>query len=585
MATKTIYLPGSGKLLLNDSDHLATGGEGAVYLKNGQAFKLYLDPAKARAMGLEDKIGLLTTLKHPAIVAPLGPVYDLKQDFIGYRMPEAKGVPLMTVFTTRWRDEHGFGDREAMELVANMREAVAAVHTLGALLVDGNEFNYLAQGTQPRLLDVDSWQIGRFTATAQMPSIRDYHQTGFTPESDWFAWAVVSFQVFTGIHPYKGTHPDFKKGDLSARMQANASVFDSRVRLNAAVRDFSAIPANLRNWYEGVFQHGARGVPPSPHAGTGTSVGPRQLRRVSHPGGVVKHEHVLGFSGPIRHISAIGVAFYQDEHGWHAYDVLRQQALSALSTTQVETLFSNQSALVRGQDHFVLLENKGDILEAQLVAGDRDPQPRAAAPARLPCRATKLVVFGNRVFALNNQNELGLSELDLTVLGGRLLLSVRSAWPILGQSTRFMDGFALMDALGTPFLVIPDDQGMVVRRAADLRDYRVIAGYARGADYLLVHAQSRQDGQLYRLSLDASQDPLRLLDRQAIDDPDLNAAQNARGVVVSFPAEGILSVSHRCSGTERRLQDNSLNNNLRLFALNDGIYYTLGADIYRLRLS
>ena len=45
----------------------------------------------------------------------------------------------------------------------------------------------------------------------------DYRRMGGVFDlAHWFAFAVVTFQLFTGIHPYKGKHPSVL--DLDARM-------------------------------------------------------------------------------------------------------------------------------------------------------------------------------------------------------------------------------------------------------------------------------------------------------------------------------------------------------------------------------
>ena len=44
-----------------------------------------------------------------------------------------------------WRDPNNFGLKESLALVENMRLAVEAAHQAGAVLVDANEMNYLAQ--------------------------------------------------------------------------------------------------------------------------------------------------------------------------------------------------------------------------------------------------------------------------------------------------------------------------------------------------------------------------------------------------------------------------------------------------------
>ncbi|MDR3553141.1 MAG: hypothetical protein P4L55_00165 [Syntrophobacteraceae bacterium] len=94
-----VILPRKGEILLLPRDHLATGGEGAVYLKDGLVFKLYLDSAGARARGMEEKIRLLSKIRHPSIVAPIDIVCDRQHRMVGFCMEAAPGVPLVKTFT------------------------------------------------------------------------------------------------------------------------------------------------------------------------------------------------------------------------------------------------------------------------------------------------------------------------------------------------------------------------------------------------------------------------------------------------------------------------------------------------------
>jgi hypothetical protein len=241
-----------------DSRHLmASVGEGSVYGSDRAAYKVYHEKRN-----LADKIRMLQGFDHAGIIHPRGVLLDSKNEFVGYWMDRHVGEPLPNLFANAWRQSNNFGIKETIQTVIGMREVVAFAHSRGALLVDANEFNWLAEGATPWVLDIDSWQVGQHKATALMPSIRDWSATTFTEGSDWFAWGVVTFQLFTGIHPYKGTHPKFGRGELEARMRANASVFDTGVRLNSAVRDITGIPSNLRDWYRAVFKDGLRMPPP-----------------------------------------------------------------------------------------------------------------------------------------------------------------------------------------------------------------------------------------------------------------------------------------------------------------------------------
>ena len=313
-----VILEGRGKLIIRPNDHVATGGEGSVYRAGSTIIKLYTDTQKMKRDGMDDKIQALKKIVHPFIVAPQGLVTDNAGRPIGFYMPFSDGEPMPRVFTNDFRKRAGFVDKDAIVLTHRMQEAIACAHQEGAVLVDANEFNWLAVlnsqgGPEPRVIDVDSWAIGRWPATVVMLSIRDWHTRGFTPLSDWFAWGVVSFQIFTGIHPYRGKLDGFKAGDLEERMKANASVFEKGVRLNMAVRDFSCIPGPLMDWYVATFKDKARTIPPSPFQ-TGKIVGSmaRVLRMVVTASGSLVYTKIFEEPGDdVVRIFSCGVALLQ----------------------------------------------------------------------------------------------------------------------------------------------------------------------------------------------------------------------------------------------------------------------------------
>ena len=250
----TVYDEQGNKLVFGPNDHLATGGEGSVYARQDRAYKLYLDPAKAQRARLEEKVQRLQRFSHPGIAAPQGVLRNKNGDFLGLSLPRVNGEALCKLFTNTWRDAHQFGEAETIAVARGMRAVVDYAHAHQAVLVDSNELNWMVDGKNPVAIDVDSWQLPGYPATAIMASIRDPRSpSSFNDGTDWFAWAVVTFQLWTGVHPFKGTHPDFARGALVERMSAGVSVFDPRVRLPGAVRPVSDIPDALRAWYRDVF--------------------------------------------------------------------------------------------------------------------------------------------------------------------------------------------------------------------------------------------------------------------------------------------------------------------------------------------
>lgn len=140
----------------------------------------------------------------------------------------------------------------------------------GYLQVDGNELNYMVTDKYNDLyfIDVNSFKTPSFPADAIMPSIRDWNAgTNFTELTDWYSFAIISFYMFTGIHPFKGRHPRFPdlKTAMVEQMKAGVSVLDKDTQFPKAAVYFpfdTVIPANYLPWYRAIFVDGKRLPPP-----------------------------------------------------------------------------------------------------------------------------------------------------------------------------------------------------------------------------------------------------------------------------------------------------------------------------------
>ncbi|MCA9548175.1 MAG: hypothetical protein KC613_27415, partial [Myxococcales bacterium] len=256
-----VFLKSTGAAVtLGPDAFVAQGGEGKVFAKDGVAYKLYHDPAGAPPA---DKLAALARITAPQVITPQDVLLDPQRHAVGYTMRHVDGAhPLCRLFNKGFRQRHGLTPKHDALIAEALRQALAHVHAHGVLVVDLNELNVLVgAGFQSvSLIDVDSWQTPGHPATAILDSVRDRHATRFDVGTDWFAWAVITCQLFLGVHPYKGSHPTLK--GLDARMQANASVFDPQVKCPPAARPLGSIPADLRAWYEAVFQRGLRTPPP-----------------------------------------------------------------------------------------------------------------------------------------------------------------------------------------------------------------------------------------------------------------------------------------------------------------------------------
>ena len=257
-----VIIKGKGAKTLGNQDFLSSGGEGSVYAKAGLAYKIYADPSKMIPL---KKIDELAVLNHPNIIRPLDVICNDKNKPIGYTMQYINDTfALCQLFTKSFRDREGLTTEQCFALVKRMQQGVQHVHDNKILLVDCNEMNFLVNKKfdEVYFIDVDSYQTPNFPATALMESVRDRHMKPgkFSQETDWFSWAIVTFQLFVGIHPYKGSHKSLKT--LDDRMKKNISVFNSGVSCPKVVLPFDVIPKAYRDWYEAVFEKGLRSCPP-----------------------------------------------------------------------------------------------------------------------------------------------------------------------------------------------------------------------------------------------------------------------------------------------------------------------------------
>lgn len=431
----SVQLEGRGTLKVTPADHVDSGGEGHVYRPQGGkiALKIWDDPSRAISGRMVEKIKLLAQLTDPKVVAPQTLARDGRGNIVGYAMPWVSGWDLPLAFTNDWRAAHAFGDAEALAFAEQMRLTTKMVHDHQVIMGDANELNILGVSNEPRYIDVDPWLPPGFLGDKIMPTIRDWHAPLFTREADWFAWAIVTFQLLVGTHPYRGTHPDFRRSDLEARMKANASVFDDKVRLNAAVRPLAAIPGALRDWYEAAFQGGERSVPPE------VRVAAARVRRaavVTLASGRLKITEAFTLSAAFVRTVATDVILLADG------------TLSALPDGrrvghgELDAVFIRQS---NDATVAALVENGIVSFGVASLTG-----PSVFESANIACRS--LWAAGNRLFAVVHD---GIQELSFRDFGARRMLLAGNKWMLNSNATIFGDGAAVYDALGAKHLVVP----------------------------------------------------------------------------------------------------------------------------------
>lgn len=574
-----VTLEGRGPVTLRPSDHVATGGEGSIYRVSNLVVKMWLDPERMKQRGTPDKVQKLSSLfQHPYIVTPLGLALTDAGDPVGHYLSYIEdppiGHPLSRVFTNDFYQSERFTDKLASKLVDRMRETVLFAHDRGAILVDPNELNWFAlsvrKDPEPRIIDVDSWVIGAMPPTvAVMPSIRDWHARKFNHESDWFSWAIVTFQVFTGIHPYKGTLDGYARTDMEKRMQNNASVFSSGVRLNRAVRDFSCISLPLLNWYEATFQKGERTKPPSPFdTGVTTPRAVRILRAVTTgKTDMLVFEKLLGYSGD----SVI--------HTFHCGVVLLASGKLIDLTTKRQIAVSASLAceVIRVSNGWII----GSLDGRQAVFVYVSDRTLQSTVLPFPMQASRLLSYENRIFLVGDK---GLTEVKFNFFGEKIVASAGQTWGVIVNSTKWFSGVGVLDAMGAKFVIVPFGDGAVAQiRVRELDGIQIIAAKAGNRFASFIALDKKGDYHKIEITFDSEYRTYKVW-MGITDGPELNLAILPKGVCATIIKDGELNIFVPMNGSLTRVEDKLIATDMLLSNWGDRVIYVQNGAVWAVRM-
>ena len=566
-----INLEGRGTVAISDQNHIATGGEGSVYRVANTVIKVFIDPRKMD--GMRDKIKRLTQFKCNYIVAPEGLALNQRGDPIGFYMPFVDATAMSLVFTNDFRNREGITDQDASSLTFFMRETFSYAHSNNAILVDPNELNWLAilkgkNGAEPRVIDVDSWILdGKLPVSGGIPkmlSIQDFHGKTVSKESDWFAFAIVSFQIYVGLHPFKGMLDGYKPSELERRMKDNASVFHAGVRLNKAVRDFSCIPSKLLDWFIGVFEHSDRSIPPSPYeAALATPAAIQVARVVTTATGKLKFERLLDsvVDNSIR-IFSCGIVL---QNSLDLIDLSTKRGIGSAKSTDCE--------IIRVKDGWL----KSDASKFFYISAHDHSQ------VEIPVSFTgrKVVVADNRMFLVT---ERGFTELVFRLIG-RPILAAGQTWGAMVNSTHWFDGVGVQDAIGAMYLILPFGGNSCAQiRTRELDGLKPITAKA-GSRFASVIAID--DSGTYRkieFYFSADYSSYKVWSGTS-ESAELNLAILQRGVCATIVEDGQLVIFVPSSGAVNKISDKQISTDMTLATWEESVVYIQNGQVWKVSIA
>jgi len=552
------YIRGKGSVKLTRNDFIFKGGEGIVYGKGNVAYKIFDDPARLIP---EAKIRELAMLQRREIINPLDAVLDKNNARVGFSMRLVKdAIPLAKLFTASFKKRNGITNTIILELVEAMKEVIRYIHETGCLMVDGNEFNYLVDKSSfkyPYFIDVNSYQTPAFPATAIMPSIRDWHSNSFSEFTDWFSFAIITFQLFVGLHPYKGRHPAYSRKAMGTsllynRMKDNVSVFNKDVSIPPSAGSLDSIPENYRNWFNNLFERGERTPPPTTAGSVLTATSGKRIVKGTDR---LEIKMLREFNSEIL-----------------AYKVVCGKEIIR---TESHLYIDGRTFEMDPGEKLILSPRTLTPVLAKVAQNEASCRvlPAVVTPAKFPkIECSEIMEIDNTLY-FNCRDKL--VEMQISEKNDRIIAAVKSLWNILPKSNQVLDGLICQNALGAPYLVIPQPRpngpsSCVNIHIPEIADFRILNARHENRICMIV---GHKDDRYSRIILKFD-DSYKSYDIRIIEDIEytgINFTVLDNGVVIAINDEGSLEIFSNRYGMDRIdiLKDSNIESTMQL--CKDGI--------------
>jgi hypothetical protein len=563
-STTRYFVPSKGQIRLGRSEFKAQGGEGAVYVKGSNAYKIYFDPTRCIPQA---KIDELSVLVQPNIIRPLELLIDGRNRPAGYSMRSiGKAHALCQLFPRAFRQRNNLTPDLSLRLVRQLQTGVSHIHSRGILIVDLNEMNFLVAADFSELffIDVDSYQTPSFPATVLMESVRDRHAKTFSTDSDWFSFAVVSFQMFVGIHPFKGTYPAFQHlpdntTKLDERMRANVSVLHTGVSVPAACLPFSVIPPNYLDWYRAVFEQGGRLPPPQAVQAVIIVAGP-----------------TVGQSIASRKFEVREVREFDSEIIWHdGVITATEQSVYFNGQKYPRPPFDAKLTITPRRQHLIAAYHDGAQLRFRDLTMDRLIETRVEGEEVMLSHGQLYIKQHEHIFAI-----------DFVELPNNTLLGLRSVANVMMNSTRMFDGVAIQNLLGANYASIPSGGGCHQVRLAELDGAQIVsAKLYRNVLIVLVTNAGQYDKYVFRFVKDFGSYDIRVL--PDVTTPDVEFTVLDTGVVLHLIDDDKLEIfsSAKDSIKISVVEDEALKDDLKLFHTGKQALMAKGRKLYKFKMA
>lgn len=466
-----VFISGKGSVSLNQNEFIASGGEGEIYGLGDTVYKIYHDKNKMIPLGKFDELSELTD---KYVVNPQEILLNKQNQPIGFTMEWFKNTEaICRVFNNGFRKKHNFNNNDAIKLVENFQKIIEFIHSKNCIVVDFNEINFLldkSKLTQPILIDVDSYGTKNYRPTAITPFIKDYSTNEYNQLTDWYCFGIIAFQIFIGVHPFRGSIDGFKKGDVVSRLKSNISVFNKSVKLPKATRSLDHIPDQYRSWLFEIFTGTTRINPPQ-SGGKIKVISPVYTKIIS-----------------TNHFDIKLLETYPSDLKY-CFSYLNNQVVRYNDVLQIGI---HKFKLKYNNSEIVLLNNLTPVeftnKSFRICTSDNEE----------PFIVDNLKVINNKLIVKTNNK---VSVVNVKKFK-KYIASIEQTRDVLPLSTELYSGIVIQNILGNPYIWVPDQnlEGMFIR-IPELINHKIINAKAISNVAIII---THKDGEYNRLIIKTS---------------------------------------------------------------------------------
>jgi len=485
-------------------------------------------------------------------------------------MDRVDGTELCRLFNTIFLTSNTITPEMLLKLVENMQETTQFIHDHGCLIVDGNEMNYLVDAKNyvlPYFIDVNSYQTPSFPASAISIFFSDPHAKVFSTLSDWFTFGIVACKIFIGIHPYKGSHPDYSKRDILKRMKDNVSIFNSETNLPVAARDFSYIPTAYYEWFVKIFEKGER-LPPPYVAGL-LKVVPVTTELIQSTG---------NFAIKLLRKYEKDIINHKAVHGTH---VVNTRNRLYIDRTRYEMSLAGGNIVFTPKTLIPLVVRIREE-DGMLTISKMD-----GTPLNLTLKVSrKIFIIDNAIYAFHKGD---LTEISITEVNKRPIASVSNVWKIMPKSSRNFDGFIYQTVLGKSYVVIPyhkvGKSYCAIKNVSELDEYKIVDGKHDNHVCMLIGVKEHTYFRII-IRFDENYDKYDLRVVEDIDYPSINFVTLDNGVVVSIDEHAVVEVFSNKIGSSKvkRIEDPEIKTEMILSKDGANVLFYTANKLYSLKM-